>query len=172
MADLHRFLREPLMSGISRRAILGWSLVGVVASLGAAQAAGEMSTAGNRVALQGYDPVAYFTDNHPEKGSAEFSASFDGTTYWFKNAEHKALFTADPDHYAPRFNGYCTVMVSRGIKYEADPEAWEIADGKLWVFGAKKAEAVFQEKTADVIAKATENWPEVRQKELRPKIVQ
>ena len=154
------------MSGMSRRAILGWSLLGVLAPFGGSRAAGEMSSAGERVALRGYDPVAYFTDNHPVKGSAEFSASFDGTTYWFKNAEHKALFVADPDHYAPRFNGYCTMQVSRGVKYEADPEAWAIADGKLWVFGAKKAETVFKEKAADIIAKATENWPEVSQKAL------
>jgi YHS domain-containing protein len=166
-----RFLREPLMSGISRRAVLGWSLLGVLAPFAVARAAGEMPTASERVALQGYDPVAYFTDGRPEKGSAEFSASFDGTTYWFKNAEHKALFVADPDHYAPRFNGYCAAMVSRGIKYEADPETWAIADGKLWVFGGKKGEAVYLERPGDVLAKAAENWPEVRQKPVTPKIV-
>jgi YHS domain-containing protein len=155
------------MSGMSRRAVLGWSLLGVLAPLGTSHAAGEMSLPGSRVALQGYDPVAYFTDGHPEKGSAEFSASFDGTTYWFKNAEHQALFTADPDHYAPRFNGYCTVMVSRGIKYEANPEMWAIADGKLWVFGGPRAVSSFKEQTADIVAKATENWPEVRQKTVQ-----
>ena len=155
------------MSGMSRRVVLGWSLLGVLAPFGAVHAAGEMSTAGDRVALQGYDPVAYFTDGRPEKGSAEFSAAFDGTTYWFKNAEHKALFTADPDHYAPRFNGYCTIMVSRGIKYEANPEMWAIADGKLWVFGGPRAMSSFREQTADVIAKAAENWPDVRQKPVQ-----
>ena len=152
------------MSGISRRAVLGWFVLSVLVPFRASHAAGEMSLAGNRVALQGYDPVAYFTDSHPEKGSAEFSAAFDGATYWFTNAAHQALFVANPDHYAPMFNGYCAVQVSRGVKYEADPEAWAITDGKLWVFGAKKAEAVFREKTADITAKAAENWPEVRQK--------
>ena len=152
------------MSGMSRRAMLGWSLLGVLAPLGSAHAAGEISTTGDRVALQGYDPVAYFTDGHPEKGSAEFSAAFDGATYWFKNAEHKALFVTNPDHYAPMFNGYCAIQVSRGVKYEADPEAWAITDGKLWVFGAKKAVPVFREKAADIIANATQNWPEVSQK--------
>ena len=70
---------------------------------------------------------------------------------------------AASDHYAPRFNGYCTVMVSRGIKYEANPELWKIADGKLWVFGGPKAVTAFDEKKEDVIAKATENWPKVSQ---------
>jgi YHS domain-containing protein len=167
LAGSRPVLQEILMVGMSRRTILGWSLLGVLAPLGVSHAAGETSPAGERVALQGYDPVAYFTDNHPEKGSAEFSASFDGTTYWFTNAEHKALFVADPDHYAPRFNGYCTVMVSRGIKYEANPEMWAISEGKLWVFGGPRAAASFGEQTADIVAKATENWPEVRQKTVQ-----
>lgn len=152
------------MSSMSRRAMLGWSLLGVLAPLGASHAAGEMSPAGERLALKGYDPVSYFDPGHPEKGSAEFSAAFNGSTYWFTNAEHKALFVANSDHYAPMFNGYCTVQVSRGVKYEADPEAWAITDGKLWVFGGKKGEARFREQTPDIIAKAAENWPAVSQK--------
>ena len=152
------------MEKFSRRAVIGAMTALMAVASQAAPAAEPTGGKSERVALQGYDPVAYFTDGHPEKGSAEFLASFDGATYWFRNAEHKALFVGDPDHYAPRFNGYCAIMVSRGIKYEADPEAWAIADGKLWVFGAKTSVHTFQEKTADVIAKATENWPELRQK--------
>ena len=155
------------MEKFSRRAIIGALAALMAVASHATPAAESAGRKGERVALQSYDPVAYFTDGHPEKGSAEFSASFDDATYWFKNAEHKSLFVADPDHYAPRFNGYCAIMVSRGVKYEADPDAWAIADGKLWVFGAKKGVSTFQEKTADVIAKATENWPEVRQKTVQ-----
>lgn len=158
------------MTDISRRALLiGLSVFGVVAQLRETLAADTPATGGTRVALGGYDPVAYFTDGHPVRGSAEFSATFDDATYWFKNAEHQALFVADPDHYAPRFNGYCAVMVSRGVKYEADPEQWVIADGKLWVFGGPQAVSAFREHTADIVAKSTENWPEVRQKTVAPK---
>ena len=155
------------MEKFARRAVIaGFVTLAMVAPciLLAAEPAGGK---GERVALQGYDPVAYFADGHPEKGSAEFSASFDGASYWFKNADHRALFTADPDHYAPRFNGYCTVMVSRGVRYEANPELWAIADGKLWVFGGPGARSAFQEKSGDIIAKATENWSEVRQKTVQ-----
>ena len=71
--------------------------------------------AATRVALKGYDPVSYFTDGRPEKGSSEFTFAFDDTTYWFKSAEHRTLFAADPEHYAPQFDGYCAVQVSRGL---------------------------------------------------------
>ena len=151
------------MQQFSRRAVIGALTTLVALAPRALLAAESGPTSEPRVALQGYDPVSYFNPGHPEKGSVEFSAAFNGTTYWFTNAEHKALFVADPDHYAPRFNGYCTVMVSRGIKYEANPQLWKIADGKLWVFGGPKAVTAFDEKKEDVIAKATENWPKVSQ---------
>ncbi len=143
---------------VSRRALIGGLTAAAALSPGTLRAA-EAET---RVALKGYDPVAYFTDRKPEKGKAEFAASFDDATYWFKNAEHRALFVADPDHYAPQFEGYCAVTVSRGGKYEADPQAWQIADGKLYVFGAKDAEQIFQRHPAAIIAKANANWPALR----------
>ena len=120
------------------------------------------SFAEKRVALSGYDPVSYFTEGHPEKGSAEYSAAFDDATYWFKSAEHRAMFVADPDHYAPHFKGYCTIMVSRGVKQEADPEAWAIADGKLYVFSVKQGVPLFEQQTASITEKAAANWPELR----------
>ena len=115
-----------------------------------------------RLALRGYDPVSYFTEGHPELGSGEYSASYDGATYWFRSAEHRALFVADPDHYAPQFRGYCTNTLSHGTKYEADPEAWVIAGGRLYVFGSKAGVPVFRRQTAAIIAKATANWVRLR----------
>src|SRR6516225_6060848 len=144
---------EALMTNLSRRSIL-IALPTLVALAAAAE--------DKRLALKGYDPVSYFTDGHPEKGSAEYQAAFDDATYWFKNADHRAMFVADPDHYAPQFRGYCTVTLSHGAKLEADPEAWAIADGKLYVFGAKQAIPVFQAQTASVIEKASENWAKLR----------
>ena len=142
------------MSNLSRRSIL----VGLPTLVAVAAAAAE-----KRLALKGYDPVSYFTEDRPEHGSAEYQAAFDDATYWFKNAEHRAMFVADPDHYAPQFRGFCTVTLTHGQKYEADPEAWAIADGKLYVFGAKEAVPIFQAQTAGIIEKATENWAKLRQ---------
>ncbi|MGC2203034.1 MAG: YHS domain-containing (seleno)protein [Stellaceae bacterium] len=155
------------MRNLSRRSILIGlpTLVTVAADrvLLAAEAAPQVAE--KRLALSGYDPVSYFTDGHPEKGSAEYSAAFDDATYWFKNAEHRALFVADPDRYAPQFAGYCAVMLSRGAKQEADPEAWAIADGKLYVFASKQGVPLFQQQTASIVEKAAANWPEIRKQQ-------
>jgi YHS domain-containing protein len=143
---------------LTRRTVLGASGALAVLAMGTILAA----AAGAQPALQGYDPVAYFIEGRPDKGSPDFVASYDGVTYWFKDAKDRALFVGDPDHYAPQFDGYCAVTVSRGGKYEADPQAWQIADGKLYVFGAKDVAGYFREHTASVIAKANANWPTLR----------
>ena len=149
------------MADFSRRsALLALSILGAAATLGVVER--SSSAAEKRVALGGYDPVSYFTDGRPEKGSAEYSAIFDDATYWFKSAEHRALFVKDPDHYAPQFAGFCAINVSRGVKQEPDPEAWAIADGKLYVFSAKQGVPIFQQQTAAIVEKATENWPKLR----------
>jgi YHS domain-containing protein len=151
------------MSNLSRRSILvGLPTLAMVAAARGPLAAEAAPPTGKRLALGGYDPVSYFTDGHPEKGSAEYQASYDDATYWFRTPEHRATFVADPDHYAPQFQGYCIVSMSRGEKYEADPQAWVIADGKLYVFGAKEAVPVFRAQTASVIEKATDNWAKLR----------
>jgi YHS domain-containing protein len=118
--------------------------------------------ASKRVALKGYDPVSYFTEGKPEKGLSEFTYAFDDASYWFKSAEHRAKFAADPERYAPQFDGYCTIQVSRGGKIEPDPKAWTIADGKLYVFSSRAGVPIFQRETAGIVDKANENWPKIR----------
>jgi YHS domain-containing protein len=144
------------MDDVSRRTVIG--AVGFLAAIGPRAALAAEA----RVALQGYDPVAYFTKGRPEKGAPELTASFDGSTYRFSNAEHRALFVADPDRYAPQFGGFCAINVARGEKYEADPEAWAIADGKLYVFGAKEGVPMFRQQAPDIVAQAKQRWPELR----------
>ncbi|HEY5931672.1 MAG TPA: hypothetical protein VIT63_02075 [Nitrospira sp.] len=50
----------------------------------------------NNLAIDGYDPVAYFTEMKPVKGSAEFRSDFQGSTFQFASAVHRDAFAADP----------------------------------------------------------------------------
>ena len=148
------------MRTFSRRTFVAASLTGVFWWRSAP--AQNTPIAGARVALKGYDPVSYFTEGKPEKGSSQFTFAFDDSTYWFKSAEHRARFVADPERYAPQFAGYCAIQVSRGAKVEADPEAWTIADGKLYVFSAKMGVPMFEQQSASIVEKASENWQALR----------
>jgi YHS domain-containing protein len=149
------------MGHLSRRSFIS-AAVAVAYYGGGAVAQTAAPSAGARVALKGYDPVSYFTDGKPEKGSKDFTFAFDDTTYWFKSAEHRDKFAADPEHYAPQFDGFCAIQLSRGRKVEADPEAWAITKGKLYVFSMKIGMQKFEKESVVIAEKAKENWPKLR----------
>jgi YHS domain-containing protein len=144
---------------ISRRALLTFALC-LWPALGVA--ADEGPPAERRVALRGYDPVAYFVDGKPAKGSRRFWYGFDDVVYLFRSSEHRAQFAADPERYAPQYEGYCAAGVSKGYKAEPDPEAWLIANGKLFVFQRKDRVPEFKKRIDELAAKANANWPTLK----------
>src|SRR5689334_10826486 len=86
------------------------------------------------VAIMGYDPVAYFTDNAAVRGSDQFSYDWLGTPWHFASLAHKQSFMSNPAKYAPQFGGYCAGEVAYdGVTVNVDPEAWRIIDGKLYL---------------------------------------
>src|SRR6266852_8850854 len=85
----------------------------------------------NGVAIQGYDPVAFFTDNRPVKGNAQFQSDYRGAKYYFASAEHKAAFDKESAKYEPQFGGYCAYGASRGKTVPIKIETWEIVNGRL-----------------------------------------
>jgi YHS domain-containing protein len=87
------------------------------------------------VALQGYDPVAYFTQNKAIKGKKELAVAAEGVTYYFATAEDKELFKKDYKKYEPQYGGWCAyAMGATGEKVEIDPETFKIIGGKLYLF--------------------------------------
>jgi hypothetical protein len=120
--------------------------------------------AGRRIALSGYDPVAYFTDGRPAKGVRGYWHAFDDSVYLFRSAAHRDQFAAQPERYAPQYSGFCAGGVSQGYKTEPDPEAWLIANGRLFVFQYKDRVEMFRQKIAEIEAQANANWPAVKAK--------
>ena len=113
------------------------------------------------LALQGYDPVSYFTDNAATEGSADITSTSGGATYRFASAEHKQMFDADPAKYTPQFGGYCAYAVSRGDTASIDPEAFQIVDGRLILQYSKSILATFNKDTSANLSKADANWPKL-----------
>src|SRR5271165_4566166 len=85
----------------------------------------------NDVAIKGYDPVAFFTQNKPVQGKPEFESSFNGAKYLFASAEDKATFDANPAKYEPQFGGFCAWAVSQGHTAPIKVEAFQIVNGRL-----------------------------------------
>ncbi|MBO0932337.1 YHS domain-containing (seleno)protein [Fibrella aquatilis] len=89
----------------------------------------------NGLALQGYDAVAYFTQNKAVKGSTANVYVYKNVTYRFASAANLATFKANPDTYEPQYGGWCAyAMGANGEKVEVDPETFKISDGKLFLF--------------------------------------
>ena len=89
----------------------------------------------NGLAIQGYDPVAYFTKNKAVKGKKDFAIYNQGATYYFSSSENKELFKSNPSKYEPEYGGWCAyAMGAKGEKVEIDPETFKIINGKLFLF--------------------------------------
>jgi YHS domain-containing protein len=129
--------------------------------------AGEINTGyfGN-VAIKGYDPVAYFTEQRAVKGSEEISYSWLGTDWNFSSEKHKKLFSGSPVKFAPQYGGFCADGVAYGdFTTNIDPTAWRIIEGKLYL-NYDLGSAAELEEVEGQMAKIEKNWPEVRARNL------
>ena len=111
------------------------------------------------VAIQGYDPVAFFTDNKPVRGKSEFPARHNGALYYFVSKEHRDLFKGDPAKYEPAFGGYCAYGLSKSKLVEIDVDAFQIVNGRLLLQYSKGVRDDFNKDTKGNLAKAEANWP-------------
>jgi hypothetical protein len=125
-----------------------------------------VATDSNHIAIQGYDTVAYFIDGKAVKGSSQFEYVFDDAKWQFSNAAHRGMFVADPDHYMPQYGGFCAACVATNACLEqADPEAWVIVNGKLYMVASKKFVDQWKANSAENIKQANAHWPAIQQRQ-------
>ena len=120
------------------------------------------AAAGNQlaVAIGGYDTVSYH-DGAPTAGEAPHNHFWNGAIWYFASAENRDTFAADPERYAPAYDGYCSWAASQGYKAPGDPNVWEVVDGTLYVQVHQRAQELWQADTPKYIAAADENWPRI-----------
>lgn len=119
---------------------------------------------GNGVAIQGYDPVAFFTDNRPVKGNSQFQSDYRGAKYYFASAEHKEAFDKEPAKYEPQFGGYCAYGASQGHPAPIKIEAWQIVNGRLLMQYDLGVKDKFNKDQEGNLHKADQNWPGIVEK--------
>ncbi|MBY5836236.1 YHS domain-containing protein [Rhizobium leguminosarum] len=116
----------------------------------------------NGVAINGYDPVAYFTDHKPVKGSNKYAATYQGATFHFASAAHRDAFTANPGHFAPQYGGYCAFGTAQGHKASTEPQAFTVVDKKLYLNYNDSVLKTWRQDVSGYIKKANANWGKVR----------
>ena len=126
-------------------------------ALAALSLSGALLAQSPSISLRGYDPVAYFTEGRPVKGSADINYDFDDARYLFSSQKNRERFAATPDRYTPQYSGLCATGMALGAKAVADPTVWKIVDGKLYVFSSPHAREKFESDPA-MLARAQQNW--------------
>jgi YHS domain-containing protein len=111
------------------------------------------------VAIEGTDPVAYFSEGKPVEGEEDITYDYGGVTWRFASAANRDAFAADPARYAPQYGGYCAWAVSQGYTASTVREAWHIEDGKLYLNYSKGVQSRWQEDIPGHISQADANWP-------------
>ena len=112
-------------------------------------------------AVDGHDPVAYFTEGKPVKGSKDFSTEYQGAEFRFASQANLDAFLADPEKYAPQYGGYCAWAAAQNKTAPGKSEYWAIVDDKLYLNFSKKVQDDWNEDRSGFITKADENWPDL-----------
>lgn len=114
-----------------------------------------------KIALQGYDPVAFHSIGKAVKGNPAISAEYRGYKYLFSSEENKATFEKEAGKYLPAYGGFCAYGVSLGVLFPVEIDTWEIVDGRLVLQYNLDIKQKFEEDKEGNLLKANENWPKI-----------
>lgn len=114
------------------------------------------------LAIEGYDPVAYFTDARAIQGLPDFETAQAGAVWRFLNAGNRDAFAANPEIYGPQFGGYDPIDIARGVAYAGNPRFFVVTGQRLYLFGREQSRDAFAADPAKFIKDAQARWPDLR----------
>jgi hypothetical protein len=115
------------------------------------------------VAIEGFDPVAYFVDARPAIGREDLEASGAGVVWRFRNEGNRASFVAHPDIYGPQFGGYDPTDLARGVTVAGNPRFWLISGERLYLFDREQSRDAFAANPERFLREASQRWPVLEQ---------
>ena len=131
-----------------------------VFGLGRAEGVEPVNRSSEGLALRGYDAVAYFSEGAAVEGRAEFAHQWNGARWLFKSAENRDAFAREPEAYAPQYGGYCSYAVAHGYTADADPQAWKVVGGKLYLNYNADVRLLWEQGIPGFLQKSEQNWPQ------------
>ena len=113
------------------------------------------------IAIRGHDPVAYFKEGKPAKGSTEHRFEHQGSVFLFASRANRDTFAAEPDKYAPQYGGFCAFGTAGGYKAAVDPAAFSVVNGKLHLNYNRDVQKQWLADVPGFVGKADRQWPAV-----------
>ena len=114
-------------------------------------------------AIRGYDPVAYFTEGKPVKGSKDFTYQWNDANWFFSSKANLDSFKTNPEKYAPQYGGYCAYGTANGHKAPTQTDTWTIVGDKLYFNYSSQVKEKWMKDQKALIEKADKNWPSVKE---------
>lgn len=111
------------------------------------------------VAIEGFDPVAYFVDGGAMQGTAEFEANLWGAVWRFRNEGNRASFLAHPEIYGPQFGGYDPADIARGVVVAGNPRFFVISAQRLYLFSREDNRDAFAADPERFLFEVGKRWP-------------
>ncbi len=139
-------------------------LLGLMSVAWAVPSGPVVTDAKTGLAINGFDPVAYFTEAAPQPGRADMEYRMSGAIWRFRNEGNRAAFADNPNVYAPQFGGYDPVAIARGTSVAGHPQLWLVTGQRLYLFYSKEARAEFAAQPGRILDLAERRWPEVQRK--------
>lgn len=118
----------------------------------------------NALAIDGYDPVAYFVEGKPALGTAQISHTWKGAVWHFANVDNREKFASNPEKFAPQYGGYCAYAMSGGGFAAGDGERWRIVEDKLYLNNNWLAQKLWNQNIPENIQDADGHWPKLAPK--------
>jgi hypothetical protein len=115
------------------------------------------------IAIEGFDPVAYFVQGRAVLGLEDFEAPEAGAVWRFRNEGNRAFFVANPEIYGPQFGGYDPIDVARGVTFAGNPRFWVISGQRLYLFGLESNRDAFAVNPDRFLQQANARWPGLEQ---------
>ncbi len=109
-------------------------------------------------AIEGMDPVSYFTEDEPLVGSPQYEVEWEGVSWFFANEANKQVFMASPESYAPQFGGYGLAGVARGYLSKGNPRIYVVHNQRLYLFYSPGNREAFLVEKAGMLNYALQNW--------------
>jgi YHS domain-containing protein len=113
-------------------------------------------------AIGGYDPVAFFTESKPVKGTADYNFQWKDAEWHFASQANLDSFKNNPQKYEPQYGGYCAFGTAEGHKAPTEVDTWTVLDGRLYFNYNQDVKKLWDEDRPKYIQQANNNWDKIK----------